>query len=338
LLNHLHLRYGWPKLLLWPLWPILWGLSMIYSLIVQIKNRRWDYFPPKRSHPAYVISVGNLSAGGTGKTPMGLALVKWLEEKGLKVEVVLRGYGASQGFSDEAELYRKAVGEDGVHQEADRVLALERMVSKEADIVLLDDAFQHRRVHRDLDLVLWDLSAPQGESEALPLGLLREPMKGLERADAVVLTRSERVSEEERERVCETFKERGWGEEQFLASSQPLGLMEWPSGAPLEYDGEPCFLVSGIGRPEAFLITAKKMGLRIMGHNWFADHHPFSQDDILNVWLEAEKAGAERIVLTSKDVVKWKGTRSVGVLEIEMKVEEGFWPWLQEKMEVARDE
>jgi len=336
LIEYLHLRCGWPKVLLWPLWPLLWVLSLVFSLVVFIKNWRWDREPPVKPDRPLVISVGNLSAGGTGKTPLGLALVKWLREKEMRVEVILRGYAAHQGFSDEAQLYVEVLGEEAVHQEPDRVLALTDMVSDKADVVLMDDAFQHRRAPRHLDLVLWDLSAPRGESHVLPLGMLREPMSSLRRADAVLMSRSENVPEEEREMVLADFRKMSWGRERFLMTSVPLGLREWPSGEPVSLDDQSCFLVSGIGRPEAFLVTAKRMGLRVAGHHWFGDHHVYTEDDICMIWEEAERVGAEIVVVTSKDVVKWRRGRPVCILEIETQVDERFWGWLKGQLEEMR--
>jgi len=336
-MDHLHRHFDWPRPMFWPLWPFLWLLSLVYGGVVRLRNLRWDLFPPKPVSSAYVISVGNLSAGGTGKTPMGMALALWLEKRGRCVEVVLRGNGAKNGFSDEAQLYRDLLGATKVHQASNRGLALRTMVSAQCEVVILDDAFQHRQAHRDLDLVLWDLSAPAGERRVLPLGLLREPLSGLTRADAVVMTRSDAVTKNAVDLEKQLFMGSGWGQAQFLASSRPRGLREWPSGKTVAPDATPCLLVSGIGRPEAFKQTAEKFGLVVAGVRWFADHHPFSEEDIEGVYQEAQSVGAKRVVITAKDAVKWKGHRAVVVLDIEMDVEEGFWLWVEARMEQGRD-
>lgn len=336
MIDFLHSRLGWPKVILWVLWPVLWLLSVLFRAVIWVKNVRWDSHPPSRIGQSFVVSIGNISAGGTGKTPLGLRLLGWLEEKGLKTEVILRGYGAKDGLSDEAQLYRRALSDEKVHQEADRVLGLKEMVSEDTDVVLLDDAFQHRRAGRDIDLVLWDLSAPSWESKMMPLGLLREPMNGLKRANAVIFTRSEKCSEEEKQNLVGRFKKEGWGKEHYFATSQPKGLIEWPSDKLVENDGRPCFLVSGIGRPESFLSTAQRLHLNVVGHRWFPDHYPYEESDCEDVWRQAEEVGADQVVVTSKDIVKWRGKRSVWVLELEMKIEDAFWSWFEKVLNSRR--
>lgn len=180
------------------------GLSLAelpYRFVVTQRNRRYDEGRCEIQRvPVPVVSVGNLTLGGTGKTPMVAWLASWFREDHVRVAIVSRGYGAGhEATNDEARELESRLPDVPHIQHPDRVkaarIAIEELGSQ---LILLDDGFQHRRLARDLDLVLIDATEPFGGGRVFPRGLLREPLDGLRRANAVVLTRSHLVSEDRR--------------------------------------------------------------------------------------------------------------------------------------------
>ncbi|MCA8925488.1 MAG: tetraacyldisaccharide 4'-kinase, partial [Planctomycetes bacterium] len=177
---------------------LLAACAALYALVVRARN--WAYARGLlRAHaaPLPVISVGNLTAGGTGKTPLVIALAQALLARGLRVAVLARGYGAARDgeLNDELREIAERVPQALLVPGRDRVRSAERAALRGADVILLDDGFQHRRLRRDLDLVLVDCTDPWGPAGVLPRGLLREPRGGIRRADWVILTRAEQAPE-----------------------------------------------------------------------------------------------------------------------------------------------
>jgi tetraacyldisaccharide 4'-kinase len=249
-----------------------------------------------------VISVGNISSGGTGKTPFVLALIRYFLSRGQEVAVVLRGYAQKSGLSDEAELYRQALSEHLVFETPDRRVGLSLAKEAGAAVVLLDDAFQHRRVHRDLNLVLLDLTRPPWQDHILPWGFLREGMSALKRSDGVILTRCEQVSNECVQVAVERVQKQDQSVPIFEARTEfrtvENGLGDHVLGCQRVY------LVSAIGHPENFKASASAAGHMILGEQWFPDHHHFTKAEMLECLDAAEKMSA-RVMMTSKDAVKW---------------------------------
>ncbi|MCG8511455.1 MAG: tetraacyldisaccharide 4'-kinase, partial [Rhodospirillales bacterium] len=179
------------------------GLALaepVYRAVVSARNKRFDNGKRTIARlPRPVISVGNITTGGTGKTPMVIHLARLLHEAGHRPAVLLRGYKADpehpQASDEAAELTAALDGIAYVEANPNRVESARRVLDNHpnADVFLLDDGFQHRQVHRDLDMVLIDAMCPFGHDHLLPRGLLREPMKNLARADAVVVTRADQV-------------------------------------------------------------------------------------------------------------------------------------------------
>lgn len=169
----------------------------IYAREIRRRNRAYDRGGRVTRLDRPVISVGNLSAGGTGKTPMVMKLATALLEAGHHPCIAMRGYKAAAGRSDEAEEYRARLVNVPVVAQPDRISGLRALfateVGRDVDVVLLDDGFQHRRLARDLDIVLVDATRSPFEDRLLPAGYLREPPASLERAQAVVITHAEAV-------------------------------------------------------------------------------------------------------------------------------------------------
>jgi tetraacyldisaccharide 4'-kinase len=326
-----------------------------YSLAVGWRNRRYD-----RGHAVVhgvsvpVISVGNLTLGGTGKTPMVKWLAWWLATLGIRVAIVSRGYRrsmergagskeqerpkASSGrllpaprspllaLNDEAmELNRSLPGVPHV-QDPDRVAGAQRAIDQfGCQLVLLDDGFQHRRLARDLDIVLLDALEPFGHEHVFPRGTLREPLTGLQRADIVCLTRATAIPAHEREairrRVFRLAPKAAWceaahGPTKLLSASgdwQPLALMS----------GKRVAAFCGIGNPAGFRHTLASTGAQVVAWREFPDHHMFSAADQKELEKFVARSDAELVVCTHKDLVKLRqnelAVRPLWAVEIEMQ-------------------
>ena len=179
----------------------LTAASVPYGTAVRLRNRLFDAGWKARHRAAVpVVSVGNLTLGGTGKTPCVEYLARFYRDRGFRVAILSRGYGggdaAGTGPNDEALVLEENLPDVPHLQGADRVaLAGVAVEELEADLLILDDGFQHRRLARDLDVVLLDATDPFGQGRLFPRGLLREPASSLRRADAVLVSRCDQVAE-----------------------------------------------------------------------------------------------------------------------------------------------
>jgi tetraacyldisaccharide 4'-kinase len=265
--------------------------------------------------PCPVISVGNLTAGGTGKTPLVEWVVRELRLFGRNPAVLSRGYGATEGETpDEQATLDENLTDLRYVRDADRVRgalkAIERFC---ADSIVLDDGFQHFRLARQLDLVSVDATCPFGGGHCLPRGTLREPFRALRRAGAIVLTRTDQVGPREVERIFRKLRRVG-GRASFATTIHaPHAVRPLAGGADLppgRLAGLKAYAVSGIGNPAAFERTLASLGCRVVGTARFPDHHRYRAEDIRELAGAAETAGADAIVTTQKDAVKWKNGAS----------------------------
>ncbi len=288
----------------------LLGIAEVpYTFVVWIRNQRYAGRRTAVHHANVpVISVGNLTLGGTGKTP----LVKWiagrLQDLGLRVALVSRGYGAARGeLNDEARELAQALPNVPHVQNRDRSAATHLAIEKyDPDIVLLDDGFQHRRLARDLDIVLLDALEPFGFDRVFPRGTLREPVAGLRRADFVCLSRADAISAMEREairkRVAKIAPQTAWCELAHAASqlintdgaTQPLEQLAKKRVAAF----------SAIGNPAGFRHTLSTTGCEVVAWREFPDHHVFTPAELKELGNTAVAAKAELILCTQKDLVK----------------------------------
>jgi tetraacyldisaccharide 4'-kinase len=281
--------------------------SWPYGLVVALRNRAFDLgWKPSFRVPVPVIAVGNLTLGGTGKTPMVEWVARWYRQHGIRVAVLSRGYGREDGVNDEAMVLEENLPDVPHLQDRDRVgiarIAIEEL---ESQLLVLDDGFQHRRLARDLDIVLLDALEPFGLGKIFPRGLLREPVKSLRRAGIVVLSRADMVSAEARkairaeaERIAGPLK---WVE----ARHAPLDLIA--TGEPESLDtlrGRKVAAFCGIGNPEGFRKTLASLGVEPVGFRTFPDHHPYSADDVASLTDWASELGADLVLTTQKDLVK----------------------------------
>ena len=266
-----------------------------------------------------VISVGNLTTGGTGKTPLVVAVAKLLRQQSKRVALISRGYGSDpdhSGRNDEAMELEHRLPDVPHLQDPDRfAMATIAVEELESEVLLLDDGFQHRRLYRDLDIVTVDATNPFGYSRLLPRGLLREPIKSLRRANLVVVTRSNLVDAATLDGLLQ--KVQRWVDPRQIVITE-MKLMKAINASgdvkPLEaLLDKPTFLFSAIGNPIGFEQTLLEQSANLVGHEVFSDHHRFDRQDFERIGEAAKQAAAEQIVCTHKDLVKVGVDRIAGL-------------------------
>ncbi len=311
------------RLLRLPLYPLSW----LYRCAVTARNALYDAgLVPVRRAPVPVISVGNLSAGGTGKTPLVIELARLLASKGAKPAVASRCYGApSPGEPNDEALLVEAAG-FRVFCGRDRHECARRAAEAGADVVLLDDGFQHRRLHRELDIVTVDAFRPPWEDRLLPAGLLREPLSSLARADAAVIVRA--VPGLDVSGVERRLSELCGGAPTAVYDVVPSALLSPEGGEedPRMLEGRKVFAFCGTGSPGRFRATLEALGAEVAGFAAFPDHHAYRKADLERVEASAEEAGAEVLVCTAKDGVKCAAIdrpRKYHILQIRLQPASG---------------
>lgn len=261
-----------------------------------------------------VVSVGNLTAGGTGKTPFVVWLARHALNAGRRPAVLSRGYGhrpEGSSLSDEGNVLRERLGadfpqvEDPNRRRGGRALLA---AHPEVDLVLLDDGFQHRRLARDVDVVLLDATEPFGFGRRLPRGLLREAPAALARAHAIVLTRSERVRPAELKALRARIESLAPKALVGVARTQPRALVASKRGEiPVDaLRGVSVHAYSGIGNPAAFEAMLVDLGATVVGATRAPDHHAMTSESASRVTSAAAEEGAALVVTTVKDLVKWR--------------------------------
>lgn len=292
--------------------------AALYGLAVRARRAAYDRrLLPRATLPVPVVSVGNLTAGGTGKTPFAAWLVLELARRGFAPGLLSRGYGAAAGEpNDEARVLAELCPGVPHVQDKDRARGGRELVARGVDCVVLDDGFQHRRLARDLDLVLvdatqpWGLPEPDGSAEEagevarravralLPRGLLREPLSSLDQELAAAAPGVPRVHA--------GFRARAIRDE----DGQATPLERWR--------GREVDLASAIGNPRAFEALVRASGLRVREHRAFPDHHAYAREDLAGL-------GRDRpLLVTHKDAVKLSalGLR-FAVLDAEVRLLDG---------------
>ncbi len=296
---------------------------------------------------APVISVGNITAGGTGKTP----LVEWLARcgarEGKRVCVLTRGYGRADArmrvvvADNERVLADAHVGGDeprllaenlrglaAVVADADRVAAARwAQAALGSEVFILDDGFQHLRLARDLNIVTVDATAPWGGGHLLPRGRLREPLRGLARADCIVITRAELAPDLAALRATAT--QLSDGRPVFIARThtQRIRLLAAADAASIKLAAlpQPLAAFCAIGNPQAFFTHARQAGCELSQTRAFPDHHNYTQADVAALTHAAERSGARALITTAKDAVKLRSLRFAlpcYVLEIALRLDE----------------
>jgi tetraacyldisaccharide 4'-kinase len=307
-------------------------LAIPYGWGVCLRNLAYDrgwLASVKASVP--VISVGNLTLGGTGKTPCVEYLARRLRERDLQVAILSRGYGADHGPNDEAMVLEENCPDVPHLQGRNRAeLAGVAVEELESEVLILDDGFQHRRLRRDLDIVLIDATEPWGFGWLSPGGLLREPKSSLRRAHLAIITRAGAVSAT----AVETIRR----EIEAIAPEMPVAISDHRPAAWVnsrqeqksvdDLRGKSVAGFCGLGNPDAFGKTLDDLGCQRIAWRTFPDHHGYTRDDIesLRNWAR-ELPDGTTIATTQKDLVKIRldslGGRELWALKIELEIREG---------------
>ena len=306
--------------------------SVPYGLGVRLRNCLFEWGWKQRYRAAVpVVSVGNLTLGGTGKTPCVEYVARTYRQRELRVTILSRGYGGNGGRNDEAMVLEENLPDVPHLQGADRVALAQTAVEElESEILVLDDGFQHRRLRRDLDLVLIDATNPWGHGRLFPCGLLREPGGSLRRADMVLLTRCDQVDADAREVLRRQVAKLAADVSVIETTHAPVELSNCDGGrAELEeLKSRPVAGFCGIGNPDAFKRTLTDLGAKVGSIRVFPDHHAYDREDVEN--LRAWAGTLEKdflVVTTQKDLVKLRLTQLSGkplwALRIGLHIERG---------------
>ena len=302
---------------------LLTRLSYVYEAV--LKTRGWLYdrgLLRQKRLPCTVISVGNIVAGGTGKTPAVIWIAKYLQSEGFQVGILLRGYGRESNHSvsivsdgkriltpltesgDEAGMIARRLPGVPIVVGADRYAAgLEviQLWDHTNGVLILDDGFQRRQLARDLDIVTIDSTQPFGTGKLLPAGTLREPKTALKRADILLLTRTDLAEK------SVNFSGLADGKQIFESCHQPTRLYQLSNGEECALDllnGQRILAVCGIGNPEAFAKTLHQFEPEAVELLAFPDHHRYSLADLNDISARVREGGADIVVITEKDSQK----------------------------------
>jgi tetraacyldisaccharide 4'-kinase len=294
-----------------------------YSLVVGLHNflysKRWLEI---HTADVPVISIGNITAGGTGKTPLVIWICRFLQNKNVPCAILTRGYKArgtrDEGPFDVAQGRRETRDEPAILTEScpqakvivnpNRAEAAGEAVDKfGAKMLIMDDGFQHRRLHRDLDIVTIDATCPFGYGKLLPAGMLREPVASLRRADAAVLTRCDQISESELSRIEKKLQL--INPNMVIAESvhNPI-CAKTVTGEKITIEqlkGKKIFAFCGIGNPDAFLNTIRNTGANLVGSEIYDDHYHYTNDCLADIYEQARYLNADLVLTTQKDYTQY---------------------------------
>lgn len=284
----------------WPIRVLLWPLSLLYGRIANCRTLFYGKgWLRKKQLKTPVVSVGNLTVGGTGKSPMVLYLAEKFLRQGKRVGILTRGYRGAAGTSDEVEMLRRRLGDRVVFGVGADRFAEGSQIEREnpVDVFVLDDGFQHLQLHRDVDILLWDGTKKFGKQWLLPAGVLREPMAAIGRADILVITRKSEPPPQE-----------SGGEGGALvvsAQTKLLGFRKRGETNSLmtveDLAKERFYVFCGVGNPDAFYADLKRWQIEVVGKESFRDHHRYTEDDAARLTENSHWAEATAFVTTEKD-------------------------------------
>ena len=282
---------------------VLWVLSIVYLLIVKIRMLLYRMRMIRRvrlSSP--VISIGNITWGGTGKTPLAEYICRYLVSKGKSVGLLTRGYG-----SDEDRYLSESLQGVSVIVDSNRYKGATRaQQGRDFDIFILDDGFQHMRLRRQLDIVTINCADPFGCGQLLPCGILREPISHLFRADIIVLTKSDLVSEDRIKYIRDRLARIKPAMPVFESSHNPQELYN-TAGERLQLgyiDAKRVCAVSGLADNGSFYSSLEHIGARVAKKIPFMDHHIYTRQDMVYINEECKRGCIGTIVTTEKDWIK----------------------------------
>lgn len=308
---------------------LLAPFSAAYGTAIRARNWRYDCFPSaSRRVDIPVVSIGNITVGGTGKTPMVIDIVRRLRGLGRRPAILTRGYKAAPGAeADEVLEFRTALPDTPVVVNPDRIAGAQiAILQHRSDCVVLDDGFQHRRLRRDLDIVLIDALNPWGYERVLPAGRLREPLSGLGRAHVIIITRTNQVDEHAVATIEERISQLAPRAVCVRSEVRAAGV-RGPDGGATALDAMPSGLVlpvCGIGNPATFVRLLTDSGTQSARPLTFSDHHRYDPRDVERIAQRARDVGAVAVVTTRKDWVKlarlWTRTDAPPLLRLDVDV------------------
>ena len=315
------------------------GLSKCYSFGVGLRNMLYDmkiFRSTRVGRP--VISVGNITAGGTGKTPCVIYLVEKLKAMGAHPAVLTRGYGSRREevpvpanvhvrggrFGEEVDLLAHALPSVPIIVDSDRRRGARLAIDRHhADVLVLDDGFQHRRIARDLDIVLIDAICPFGYDAILPRGLLREDPGNIKRASMVILTHADQVGYIEITGIKSRMRSVLKGKAPILAVHRPVSLESLTSTESFDLEmvhGQKVLAYCAIGNGASFRATVEQLEGMIIYFREFRDHHNFTEAEITRLQNRADQMRCTFIVVTEKDAVKLRRMPGLAKNTVAVKV------------------
>jgi tetraacyldisaccharide 4'-kinase len=322
-------------------------LSMLYDFTLSIRLffYRAGIFRTRKLK-AKVISVGNVTVGGTGKTPLVIYLAEKLKEKKIRVVILTRGYRRkSKNMVDLNEANKGEIGWEDVGDEpfllsrrledVPIVVTKHRFVSGtyavrkyNPDVLILDDGFQHLKLKRDLDLVVIDSTNPWGNGRLLPAGILREPLSSLKRADVFMLTKTDQVSDlAETKDTLRRYHPQAPVVESIYRVRSMENLHDHSTIDSGKWENKKALVFSGIGNPKSFENSLKHLKISVLKHKAFPDHFAYRRKDVLSLVEETKSLGADFMVTTEKDSVRIPMVNRpevpIYVLKIDLKVTSG---------------
>jgi tetraacyldisaccharide 4'-kinase len=323
-----------------PLRLLLWPLSVLYGLVTEWRVRLYEKGTLRQKRlDRPVISVGNLTVGGTGKTPMVIWLAERLLAEGKRVGILSRGYKGNDGTSDEIELMKHRLQQRAVFGVGPDRYESGKKLESQVDVFLLDDGFQHLQLARDANVLLLDAAQPLAKQAMLPTGRLREPISAMARADLLVFTRIETVPGTAA--AVEKFQDYPV----FSAATKLLGYRRLDQVKPLmtleELGPGPFYAFCGIGNPLAFFQDLKNWNLTLAGQSEFQDHYRYDQRDAAELQAAAHSAGATALVTTEKDAQNLAGVHFsdlpvyIAVIDLLISKEAAFVELIHQKLAAA---
>ncbi|MDR1483722.1 MAG: tetraacyldisaccharide 4'-kinase [Planctomycetaceae bacterium] len=299
------------------------GLAIVYGMIVQIRNLLYDkkiLKVHKTNIP--VISVGNITLGGTGKSPLVARLCEYLISRNLNPAIISSGYkhNKAEKSNDNPnvndEYLELALRLPDVYhcQNRNRVVAIEELLcfavgrGVSIDVVILDDGMQHRRLHRDLEIVLLDAMLPFGYGYLFPRGLLRESVEGLRRADVILLSRADCVADAVRAEIAGKIREIAPNAIYAEVSHTPEKIIYYGKGEAdvMSIQDKNIFAFCGIGNPNAFLQTLRSISSGQIHLEQYPDHYGYTKEDVIEIAQKANLMKVDVVICTMKDFVKVK--------------------------------
>lgn len=308
---------------------LLAGAEPFYGAAVRSRNALFDSGWKRIERvPCPVVSVGNLTTGGTGKTPVVAWLVNQLRERGRRPAIVSRGYRSLDAEGNDEKRLMDQLCPGVPHRQNPRRIGSARAIvaGQEGDVIVLDDGYQHRQLHRDFDLLLVDATNPWGFGRLLPRGLLREPMAGLKRASLVLITRCEHAPPNRIEEIRETvgrYADVPVETSRFI--TRDLVNVRGERLRAVDFAGRNVGAFCGIGNPDGFRSSLQASGLTLDASRVRAlpDHFHYGPEDLRALGVWGQTTGATALVTTRKDLVKIPATELEGIplwaLDLELE-------------------